>query len=217
MTPDVPDCVQHACPVFRVARPRNYDSALLALGLVGDEALQILDWLQKGTAISGSAIDEIFEGPFRRRNSGGTTAFTQSRFSDGTFPVTYTGAEIETACEEKLYHHARNAPGLRGYFAICSAEFEGVVVDLRPLVSLYPALVHGTDYSFCQAMGRRVSAQRATERIDAMLAQSARRPNGTNVPVFAPTSLTKRVAVKEVIFEPPEGSASDWSIVLVPE
>lgn len=128
-------------------------------------------------------LNELLDDPFRRKSE-------QSRFSDGSFPVFYSSLDIETAEAESRYHLPRYAGSPAHsrtmFFRRFSCRFEGVEKDLRPKLGEWPDLVHSSDYTFCNRLGQeaRVSG------IDGILAPSARRPEGTNLPVFRRWALS---------------------------
>lgn len=160
--------------------------------------------LQQAISDAGyrSGLNELLDGPFGRKPE-------RSRFSDGTFPVFYSSLDIETAEAESKHHlpqyagrpeHSRTM-----FFRRFSCRFEGVEKDLRPKLGEWPDLVHPSDYTFCNRLGGEARAS----RVDGLLAPSARRSKGTNLPVFQRwalddpeegdlVSLTLNVVTKQV-------------------
>ena len=132
----------------------------------------------------GADLNELLDGPFRRKPE-------RSRFSDGSFPVFYSSLDIGTAEAESMHHLPRYAgrPKRRRtmFFRRFSCRFEGVEKDLRPQLGEWPHLVHSNDYTFCNLLGEeaRVSG------IDGVVAPSARRLGGANLPVFRRHALSK--------------------------
>lgn len=53
----------------------------------------------------------------------------------------------------------------------------------------WPALTHDSDYGFCNDLG----AEAVAARLDGLLTPSARRPNGTNLPVFRRRAVSNPV------------------------
>ncbi len=165
--------------VFRLALVPSGDFAK-SLGF--DE--QSTEELQQTIAAAGyrTGLNELLDSPFRRKPERG-------RFSDGTFPVFYSSLDAETAEAESKYHMPRHAGrpehSRTMFFRRFSCRFEGVEKDLRPKLGEWPDLVHSSDYTFCNHLGEetRVSG------IDGILAPSARRSAGTNLPVFRRRAL----------------------------
>lgn len=165
--------------VFRLALVPNGDFAK-SLGF--DE--QSTEELQQNNADAGyrSGLNELLDSPFRRKPK-------KSRFSDGSFPVFYSSLDTETAEAESRYHLPRYAGrperSRTMFYRRFSCRFEGVEKDLRPKLGEWPDLVHPSDYTFCNHLGQeaRVSG------IDGILAPSARRSDGTNLPVFRRRAL----------------------------
>lgn len=61
-----------------------------------------------------------------------------------------------------------------------ACDFNGTVKDLRRKQADWPDLTHDSDYGFCNQLGKEATA----EELDGLLAPSARRAGGTNLPVF---------------------------------
>ena len=126
--------------------------------------------------------DVLCEAPFKpkRRLKPDIT-----RFSDGSYPVFYCAIERETAraeAEHWFSHFAGKPKGDRTVLYSCFAcDFSGDTKDLRPKLDEWPALTYPDDYRLCNTLG----AEALKIQLDALLAPSARRPQGTNLPVFA--------------------------------
>ena len=146
---------------------------------------QSTEELRQITAAAGyrTGPDELLDIPFKRKPE-------RSRFSDGSFPIFYSSLDTETAEAESKYHMRRNVGRPQHsrtmFFRRFSCRFEGVEKDLRPRLGDWPDLVHSSDYTFCNRLGEeaRVSG------IDGILAPSARRSEGTNLPVFQRRALS---------------------------
>jgi len=163
--------------VFRFANVPGIDEFVAELGLDTqsvDELIALL--VAQG---HGPSVDELRDGPFRRKRK----FRSQSRFSDGSFPVFYSSLDVTTA-EAEVRHWFPQFSGQprgsrTGYYQRFSCEFEGVEKDLRPKIDQWPDLIHDTDYTFCNQLG----AEAERTEVDAFLTWSARN-KGTNVPIF---------------------------------
>ena len=113
-----------------------------------------------------------------------------TRLSDGTFPVFYCALERETAQAEAEHWFADFAGRPQGertaLYSCFACDFSGETKDLRPQQGRWPRLTHPDDYTFCNALG----AEALEDDLDALLAPSARRANGTNLPVFAQRAVS---------------------------
>ena len=125
--------------------------------------------------------EALCEAPFRPKRRLGRP----SRFSDGTFPVFYCSLERETAQAQTEHWFAEFAGQPRGertaLYSCFACDFSGEAKDLRPKQGQWPGLTHPDDYELCNTLG----AEAIKEELDALLAPSARRAKGTNLPVFA--------------------------------
>lgn len=93
--------------------------------------------------------------------------WSKSRFSDGSFGVWYGANSLETTIHETVYHWRKhlledagfNQPGIvverRVYEVHCQAD----LIDLRPAIDDFPALIHPADYTFTQQIGARLFHQ----------------------------------------------------------
>jgi len=121
------------------------------------------------------------EYPFR------TEPWQQNRYGDGTYPVWYGSLEMKTTIHETAYHMARHEMGVEGAEqvvirerAVYDIHCRALLIDITDQAQAHPALVHGSDYSFTQALGKRISQ----EGHPGLLAPSARYRSGSNVVVF---------------------------------
>lgn len=117
-----------------------------------------------------------------------------SRFSDGAFGVWYGSESVETTVYESAYHWYRGLLSDAGfeqetvvaerkvYWVNCDAA----LIDLRKIAAAQPALIHPSDYTFCQAVGSRIHR----EGHPGLLTQSVRRPGGENLAIFNPAVLS---------------------------
>ena len=165
--------------VFRLAVTRSADF-LESLGF--DQ--QSTEELQQNNADAGytTGLTELLDNPFRRKHG-------RSRFSDGSFPVFYSSLDSETAEAESKYHLSRYAGrperSRTMFYRRFSCRFEGVEKDLRPKLGEWPDLVHSSDYTFCNHLGKEAQVS----GMDGILTPSARRLEGTNLPVFRRRAL----------------------------
>lgn len=118
-----------------------------------------------------------------------------SRYSDGSFGVWYGADSVEASVYETAYHwyhgllldaegYAREAVAIerKVYNVACAA----LILDLRPRVGEFPALLHRTDYAFTQQVGARLRR----EGHPGLVTPSARYPEGLNYVVFNPAVLS---------------------------
>lgn len=189
--------------VFRLARDLKLEEELARHDL--DEAARN----DIATALKAygysTDIGALLSIPFRRKRRRRAT-----RFSDGSFPVFYGSLEPETARSE-VQHWAPSFLGRPGQsrtacYRLFRCSFRGVEKDLRPYREKWPALVQGTGYAFCN----RIGAEAIRLAVDGLLTWSARRPEGTNLPVFSRASLRDPVAAELVAptYEPTSRSVS---------
>ena len=120
-----------------------------------------------------------------------------SRYSNGHYGVWYGGDSIETTLYETAYHWRMRLADAnwetdgseierKVYWVACDAW----LLDFRPLVNDYPALVHETDYMLTQQIGARINR----EKHPGLVTQSAR-CDGEVYAVFNPEVLSNpRVA-----------------------
>lgn len=171
--------------VHRFALDRKAADFLRTQGLDAEGIEEMLDILKSAGVLDSP--EALCEAPFKpkRRLSPRPT-----RFSDGSFPVFYCALERETAQAETEHWFAEfvgQPEGERTAVYSCFAcDFAGDTKDLRPQQGKWPNLTHPHDYTFCNALG----AEAVEEKLDALLAPSARRATGTNLPVFAKRAVS---------------------------
>lgn len=155
-----------------------------------DESVREILSLLASRSISGNP-EELCDGPFRptqlQKNK------LRTRFSDGSFSVFYSSLDPETA-EAEVRHSFRKYAGKpttsrTAYYSRFSCRFDGSIKDLKPLHKDWPDLTHDSDYSFCNELG----AEAMASGLDGLLTPSARRPNGTNLPVFRRQAISNPV------------------------
>lgn len=134
-------------------------------------------------------ILELCDAPFKpkpKRHG----LYGNGRFSNGSFPVFYSSLEPETA-EAEIQHWlpARLGNPKRSrtvHYGRIRCSFKGVLKDLKFMQDRWPELTHDSDYGFCNKLG----AEAVNRKLDAFLTPSARRENGTNVPIFTRESIS---------------------------
>jgi hypothetical protein len=161
----------------------------------GSEFQAALDFLNAEFSPLGPAtLADLLRLPFERE------PFRPARFSNGAHPVLYTALEWETAGEEysywapKLYGDGSGTP-FRIRLHLISCRFEGATKDVRPFHADCPWLTEDT-YDECQRLGAAAKA----EGLDGLLSPSARRLEGTTVPIFSQSSVSNPAEEREVIF-----------------
>ena len=122
----------------------------------------------------------------------------RTRFSDGAYSVFYSSLESETARAE-VRHSFRKYAGKptssrTAYYSRFSCRFDGSVKDLRPMHTAWPGLPHDSDYSFCNDLG----AESVASDLYGLLTPSARRSDGTNLPVFKRRAISNPVVRGQV-------------------
>ena len=174
-------------PVFRMAAYLEDNDFLQDDNRFDQQrSAELIDLLREtGTRDS---LEELLEDPFRPKRR---LQSRSTRFSDGSFTVFYGSLELETA-ETEVRHHMCNGfsgkPDRRrvAWFQCFRCHFDGYVKDLRTKQEEWPDLTHKNDYGFCNKLG----AEAKETSLDGLLAPSARRNGGTNLPVFARSALS---------------------------
>lgn len=189
------DCEEE---IFRLANPRRDRDAvneLIADPRQFEEAFRFIS----ERALEEGELTELLTDPFQRKACFGGNYCEKGRYSDGTWPVLYSGLEQETALQERAFHYRRgisqgDQPTKR-YWRLFSATFRGLAKDLRPKADEWPQLT-ADDYSFCQEIGREVH-----DVLHGLIVPSARRPAGSNVPVFAQQAVSAAIDRGFAVFE----------------
>ncbi len=166
--------------VFRLSRVSAHDDQFLSELDLDEEGREELSTLLKGR-VPSNPIEELIDGPFRP----GKKLRNRTRFSDGSFPVFYSALATETAEAEVSYWFRKEYVGKpRGnrtaYYQGFRCTFDGLEKDLRLKAAEWQKLVHDSDYSFCNLLGKEAREQ----NIDGLIVPSARH-EGSNVPIFA--------------------------------
>ncbi len=149
----------------------------------------LLRWMGLNSTEVAEALDLIPSEPppFEKLLSDAFASRRRSRFSDGSFGVFYGALDVAT-CEAEVVHHGRSvfSRGDVVNYQVFRFSYAGRTADLVPLLGRWPSLV-SDDYNFCNLLG--AEAQRA--RLDGFLAPSARRRDGTCLPVFRGPALSQ--------------------------
>jgi hypothetical protein len=119
-----------------------------------------------------------------------------SRYSDGSFGAWYGADSVEATVHETAYHwyHGLLADA-EGYAAeavaierrVYNVACDALILDLRPRVDEFPALLHKSDYAFAHQVGARLRR----EGHPGLLAPSVRYSEGLNYVVFNPAVLSR--------------------------
>ena len=91
----------------------------------------------------------------------------RSRYSDGSFGVWYGADSIETSVHETVYHWRAGLlqdagftqPGIRLERKCYRVRCDAALVDLRPLVAQFPALVDPADYTLTHQVGAKLDRE----------------------------------------------------------
>lgn len=180
--------------IFRFANLIKDSEALRALGLDPSNVETFSDYLTPYSA------NDLLDAPFQIKPQIDKASFPQSRFSDGSWSVFYAALEQATTEAEIVHHYLKPALGKPSqprtvYFDRLSCHYRGNTKDLRPKLSQWSKLV-SNDHGFCQELGRKAIA----EQLDGFFAPSARRDNGTTVPVFQRRALNNGKVLDRIAF-----------------
>lgn len=165
---------------YRIAEYRGDEEFLDAQAFDSDAAIEMVAFV--GSHGTSYLLHQLRDAPFRHTSRLNKTRGT--RFSDGSFPVFYSALEVETAeAEIKHWFPKRFEVPLSGrrtvFYVRFFCEFAGMTKDLRSGSTTQPELT-AEDYRFCQQLG----AKAVAANLDGFLTPSARKADGTNVPVF---------------------------------
>ena len=112
-----------------------------------------------------------------------------SRYSDGSFGAWYGADSVEATVYETAYHWYHgvllDAEGYSGESVaierkVYNVACDALILDLRPSVGKFPALLHRTDYTFTQQVGARLQR----EGHPALVTPSVRYREGLGYVVF---------------------------------
>jgi hypothetical protein len=147
----------------------------------GSEFQAALDFLNaESNPLGPATLADLLRLPFERE------PFRPARFSNGAHPVLYWAP--------KLYGDGGGTP-FRIRLHLISCRFEGTTKDVRPFYADCPWLTADT-YDECQRLGAAAKA----EGLDGLLSPSARRREGTTVPIFSQSSVSNPTEEREIIF-----------------
>ena len=194
--------------VFRLANQTPLTQFLQDEGYSPDEAQEIIG-LCESRSLNDSP-DDLCNRPFKRKQNLSRQTH-QTRYSDGSFNVFYSSLEAETAKHEMRFWFAHRFVGVPSlprhvFYRLFHCSFSGEVKDLRPKFLEWPQLTDSDDYEFCNELG--LDAIRLG--LDGLIAPSARRKNGNNLPIFTQKSVSSPVIDSLVIisYDPQTRSTS---------
>ena len=170
--------------IYRLASLPRDEELLADLGLdeVGEQELREL----LVAAGYEPSPEELCDAPFRPKRR----LAMKTRYSDGSYPVFYSALDPATATAEVGHWFRMGFGGSPGgqrsvYYQRFTCLFEGVEKDLRDKQGEWPELVHDSDYTFCN----RIGAEAVRLELDGVVVPSARRENGSNLPVFRRSAI----------------------------
>lgn len=170
--------------VYRFVNQSEHVKVLTDMGLDAIGITEMVTLLRE-RGLTDDPI-EILDGPFAPKP---LLKPIQTRFSDGRMRVFYSALEPETAEAEVLHWYMKpllgGASPLRAYYRRATCTFNGYVKDLRPWVDQWPFLTADDGYDACNTLG----TEAATSGLDGLLSRSARRVQGTTLPIFSRSSL----------------------------
>ena len=180
--------------MIRLATQQQNEDFLRDQGFDDQDVQEMLDFLLSRN-ISDNPED-LFDDVFNPKPQ--LLKVEPTRFSDGTYSVFYSSLESETAKAEVRHSfpkYAGNPTAPRtAYYSRLSCRFDGSVKDLRPMRAAWSGLTHDSDYSFCNGLG----TESVASDLDGLLVPSARRPDGTNLPVFNRRAISNPVVHGQV-------------------
>ena len=175
--------------IYRFSNVIDFESMLGEMGLDAEDVDEILRFL--GESGRGADGERLLDAPFAPKPQLEARKIAATRFSDGSLRVFYSSLESETAELEVVHWYAAAVGGSRrvAYYNRFRCQFRGSAADLRPRASDWPFLIDdGSEaYARCQALAR----EGVELRIDGFHAPSARRAEGTNVPIFQRQALSE--------------------------
>jgi hypothetical protein len=191
--------------VYRLANADKRVEALAALGHEPSDIEETLAFLNEASSLDpASLIDGVFN------LWQGRQTWPEGRFSDGSYPVFYTALEWETA-EAEIAHYIprRFGENLSGsvFYDRLECRLDAMSYDLRPARDHFPFLIE-EPWPPCQALAREARSREA----GALLTQSARRLEGSNVPVFDRRTLSAPKLVGGVAFKCVDGVVTTIAI-----
>ncbi|MEK6657699.1 MAG: RES family NAD+ phosphorylase [Nitrospirota bacterium] len=171
------------------------------MGLTTEAVAEIIGLLRERQEIE--SLEALLDKPFNPKLQLEKQRIV-SRYSDGSIRVFYGALERETA-EAEVKHHIRkyltpqHATKPRTvYYLGFACDFVGNSKDLREKYSEWPWLTHDTDSSISKC--HNIAREAVQEGLDGLLAPSARRNNGTCLPVFKRTAISNPESTEFVAF-----------------
>ena len=137
----------------------------------------------------------------------------QTRFSNGAIRIFYSALEPETVEAEVFAWYAKYALNNAGkertaYYRRFTCDFQGDIKDLRPHLAAMPCLIQdeAAGYPDCN----RIGTEAVSEGLDGLLTPSARKHEGTCLPVFRREALSNPQSQDFVAFkfDPSSGKIS---------
>lgn len=191
-------------PVFRLASDRGIEDFIGEEGYDSTSAAELMELVVPTATrdLERALLDAPFEPRPRLARAGHST-----RFSDGSFSVFYGALEADTAEAEIKYWHPKKSTRPRtAHYIRFVCDFSRQTKDLRPMRAKWPRLTHDSDYRFCNDLG----AEAVESDLDGLLAPSARKAAGTNLPVFRRRAIDRPVvqARVAVTLDPSTGAVS---------
>lgn len=177
--------IRHESPALRFVNQARHVKVLTDMGLDVEQVTEMITLLRERAVRDDPS--EIIEGPFAAKPFLNPE---QTRFSNGNLRVFYSGLEVETAEREITHWYLKpllnGVTPVRVFYRLAQCRFEGDVKDLRPKIGDWPFLIADDGYNQCNQIG----AEAAGAGLAGLLSRSARRPEGTTLPVFAKHSLS---------------------------
>ena len=181
---EIPTARNHRL-IYRLANLTRDDEFLAELGLdaLGEQELRAL----LVAAGYETSLEDLCDAPFRLKRR----LVRATRYSDGSYPVFYSSLDSETAETEVAHWFSKGFGGSpqgqrSAYYQRFTCLFEGEEKDLRDKQSEWPDLVHDSNYTFCNRIGE----EAVRLELDGLVVPSARRENGSNLPVFRRPSIS---------------------------
>lgn len=183
---------------FRYANQYDEVNFLQSMGLDTQAVVEVLELLRAKQEID--SLEMLLDKPFKPKPRLEKQNIA-TRYSDGSIPVFYSALERETAKEEIKHHtkkyltqHATKPRTV--YFLRFACDFNGTGKDLRVKHDEWQWLTHDSDYSKCHD----IAHEAVQEGLDGLLAPSARRNNGTCLPVFKRAAISNPESEEIVSF-----------------
>ena len=177
------------------------------MGIAPENTEEMLAFLRDRN--KADSLESLLDKPFEPKSQ---LASKPTRFSDGAIRVFYSALEPETA-EAEVFAYVNyalnNAVDERtAYYRRFACNFQGNVKGLRPHLAAMPYLIQDETigYPHCN----RIGAEAVSEGLDGLLTPSARKPEGTCLPVFNREALSNPQSQGFVAFkfDPASGKIS---------